>query len=147
MSHWTYVNPTLEAVADWNWAVNPADNGVGTDVYLKRTYSQVGATVQFWGEYLPNQTWTGITQFYNSNGVAVNYTQNNWNYSAIIFNTDNAPTNQPSKMKAIAGHELGHAFGLAHNSNDTGVLMYPYWDVCTATCPTADDVAGIRSMY
>lgn len=147
MSHSSYVNPTVAAVSDWNWAVNSSNNGVGTDVYFTRTYTQSGSTIQFWGEYLPNQTWTGITYYYSSNGTSLYPSTSNWYTSAIIFNTDNAPTSQPTKMKAIACHELGHAFGLAHNSSDTGVIMYPYWGLCTATSPTSDDVSGVVALY
>lgn len=147
MSSPSYVNPTVAAVADWNWAVNPSDNGSGVDVLFWWTTNMSEASIRFWGENLPTQTWTGLTRFFSSNGNQISPSQYNWSYSSIIFNTDNAPAGQYNYMKAIAAHEMGHAFGLAHNSYDTGVIMYPYWNICTATSPTADDVSGVVGLY
>lgn len=45
---------------------------------------------------------------------------------------------------SVALHEAGHALGLAH-STIPGTVMYPYYRQLTGL--TADDVAGIRSLY
>ena len=49
-------------------------------------------------------------------------------------------------MLFIAAHEMGHALGLMHTT-DTGTLMYPYFDVTTATSATRDEVLGIYEKY
>ncbi len=69
-----------------------------------------------------------------------------WVYASLIFNTSNAPTSNYSQMKSIAAHEIGHAIGLAH-VYDRGCFMYPYYDLCVADSPTADEVAGAKSIY
>lgn len=51
-----------------------------------------------------------------------------------------------SKIQGVAAHEIGHAFGLAHNTASTAILMYPY-DTRTVTTPAADDKAGVNALY
>jgi predicted Zn-dependent protease len=51
-----------------------------------------------------------------------------------------------AKRQSIAAHELGHAFGLAHNPSNKAVLMYPY-DTRTVLVPQSDDKAGVNAIY
>jgi hypothetical protein len=45
---------------------------------------------------------------------------------------------------SVALHEAGHALGLGHSDKPTAV-MYPYYHLSTGL--TADDIAGIQSLY
>ena len=51
-----------------------------------------------------------------------------------------------SQIRMVAAHELGHAFGLAHNPDSLARLMYPY-DSRTVITPQTDDKAGVNAIY
>lgn len=149
----SYIQPTLQAIEDWNWAVNPDDNGSDIDFYFKRTYTSSEATVSFWGENQPNARWSGYTRLYDASGHNLSNADSGWSFissgwvrGSIIFNTDKSPTSYPSEMRKIAGHELGHFVGLGHTS-DKGTLMYPYWNVCTTIVPTDYEVNATVYFY
>ena len=61
----------------------------------------------------------------------------NWSYVGGYSST---------KRQGVAAHELGHAFGLAHNTPDRWVLMWPY-DDRTVFSPASDDKAGVNALY
>ncbi len=146
-----YINACTAAMDDWNWAVNPYNNGSGTDFYFRRVYSSADATVRFWGESHPYDDWAGLTRLFDANDNLMNndysYLYSDWYNASIIFNTVKAPVDNATIMKSIAGHEVGHAIGLAHNQKDNGVLMFQGYNVRTADSPTDDDVYGVRALY
>ena len=77
----------------------------------------------------------------------VTFRYSNWAHASISFNTTQVPEDNADKMRSIAGHETGHAIGLAHNQSDNGVLMYQGFVARTAIVPTDDDTAGVRAIY
>ena len=148
-----YINPCINAINDWNSAVNPANNGTSPDFYFTRVYSPAGATFSFWGEYQPDLPWAGYTRLYDVNGnllndlsEIINYTTMIWVRASIIYNTDKAPTSNSYFMKSIANHEIGHALGLAHVLNPNAV-MYPYYNTCNVNYPTEHEIKGIQAIY
>lgn len=150
MSSSAYVDPTINAIADWNWAVNSSNNGSGVDFYFKRVSSNTNATLCFWAESQVTQSWAGLTRLFDASGNLMNnngsYQYTNWKRASVIFNSAQVPVNNYTKMRTIAGHEIGHTIGLAHIS-DNGKLMYPYYDTCSAAAPTGDEVRGAQAIY
>ena len=46
-SSYKYINAFNAAIEDWNWALNPYDNGNGVDFYFRKVSSSAGATICF----------------------------------------------------------------------------------------------------
>ena len=46
-SSYKYINAFNAAIEDWNWALNPNDNGSGVDFYFRRVNSSAGTTICF----------------------------------------------------------------------------------------------------
>ncbi len=69
-----------------------------------------------------------------------------WDYASVYLNTYNLSTNQNAFNNGIAGHEIGHAIGLAH-VNNRNVLMHPYGDEVNVTTPQNDEVNGVNYLY
>lgn len=126
------------AAANWNGLDAKYVSSSTTDVY--GTNENRGNTV----------SWTGVTRAKGtvqsfppcSNGRWTSGRMEvvlNW---SLISNLGYSS----AKRQGVAAHELGHAFGLAHNSASTGILMYPY-DSRTTNVPASDDKAGVNALY
>ena len=105
-SSYKYINAFNAAIEDWNWALNPNDNGSGVDFYFRRVNSSAGTTICFWGETRPNESWAGETRLLDANGKNMldngSYRYSNWVHASISFNTARVPENNASKMRSIA---------------------------------------------
>lgn len=62
-----------------------------------------------------------------------------------IINTNATDIAKINVAKSVAVHELGHAFGIAHNFGDS--IMNSRRNRSTLHNPTADDKAGISAIY
>lgn len=144
----------VQAFNDWNYAVQNTNETRNMGFSFTRSNKITGSTIRCWTENRNNVEWYGHAFYYildnNLNATEVSNAYRR-DYADCILNlryydwTYNDPTQL--EWKKIAAHEIGHALGLAHNETDKGVLMYPYYNVSTATSPTRDEVLGIYEKY
>lgn len=149
----TLSNQCVQAVADWNYAVQNTPETRNMGFNFGRSTRITGTTIRFWAENVPNETWYGHTFYYildsSLNATQVgNYYHRDYADCILNLNYYDWTYNFPTQLqwKSIAAHEMGHALGLMHTT-DTGTLMYPYFDVTTATSATRDEVLGIYEKY
>ena len=92
-------------------------------------------------------TWDGLA---TGGCVHGGYWSNN--QVKIEYNLSGTSTDSAAKKQHLATHELGHALGLAHNSNSCttkSVMRDGYWafNNCSGTAPYQDDINGKEWIY
>lgn len=92
--------------------------------------------------------WTGVTRAIGTVQDFPPCTLGYWvsGQMEVVLNWPLVSGYSASKIQGVAAHEIGHAFGLAHNTASTGILMYPY-DSRTVSGPASDDKAGVNALY
>jgi hypothetical protein len=144
-----FLDSAVQAFADWNWVMNPDNTGDSEDFYFYRISGeniQGKAVIYIYQIIDPQERATGITTFYK--GAQIDPKETNWEHCGIAINEAKKPTtNYFQEMRKIINHEIGHCIGLEENPYDNGTIMYPYWNTCTAYCPTLDDITGVRAKY
>jgi len=92
--------------------------------------------------------WTGVTRAIGTVQDFPPCTNGFWvsGQMEVVINWSLVSGYSTSKIQGVAAHEIGHAFGLAHNTASTGILMYPY-DSRTVSGPASDDKAGVNALY
>ena len=125
----SYTN-SINAAAD-NWV----DTGYGWNpIYMTPVASNYGTHMDFYGRTTANDSYLnsnilGYTTFWNEditiNGTKCSYPTSNYYYSEIMFNLGLSN----SYDYRTAKHEMGHAFGLAHNESSYSIM-----------CPTINDM-------
>ena len=147
---WPYSSGTLSLEYRWGSGLTGSNYHVGWR-------AAVEDSVDSWNDLSTNVEWeydgSGVTAFgvYNSNDGRLGYNQpycaggyNGIRTSNVTWGNLNYEPHTFSKRQAIAGHELGHAMGLFHSTND-GDLMYGY--CCPTDTPTSNDEAAVNALY
>lgn len=127
------------AAASWNNAGVQAKYVVnGSSTNLTGLNENRGNTV----------AWTGVTRAAGTVQAFPPCVRGTWNSGGmeVVLNWSRVSGYTAAKRQGVAAHELGHAFGLAHNAASRAILMYPD-DSRTVTTPSADDKAGINAIY
>jgi hypothetical protein len=94
--------------------------------------------------------WAGITNY-------------SWHYGAdgkkyfdapvqVLLNHYKTKDYSRNKVQSVAVHELGHALGLDHPTNDTCATIMSTsadytWNFCGINSPQTDDINGIKALY
>lgn len=154
-----------QCILDWNWHLNPDDDGLGVDCY----FVQLSGVVNYRSAQLNfvqvNGTYPGdyygkvdaITIHLDNEGNQISdedlfINDENWYSTYTELYAPSLPklangSFDSAKVRGIINHEIGHAFGLYENDQDNGTIMYPNTAYRTANVPTAADLNGIRSLY
>ena len=140
-----------QAFKDWNWVLNPKENGEGVDFFF---YQVSGPSInESYGEISilyeedSDDDFMAITDFYYAH-KNIGDPVTNYEYVRITVNGFYRPVGDYyQEMRKIINHEIGHAVGLMHNDYDNGTIMYPEYWKCTAYSPTLDDITGVRALY
>lgn len=89
----------------------------------------------------------GYTELYVPGiGLTQNSPTDNWAWARVHINTASLASTSADFDNGVAGHEIGHAIGLAHNFGDD-VLMNTHAGGRTVTKPQQDDIDGVNSLY
>lgn len=165
----------LNGINDSNWTMQNPDDLTTTTLYYEDSITDavdswceeagVGFTqVDFYDPvpvhvyYMVNDfgstNWKAATFFYDENSNLMNPSagdpSDDWKFVFIKMNHYYLYDEIDSlSLQSTAAHEMGHALGLAHNT-DKSTLMYPYIDRYLDNhiyYPQNDDINGVEFLY
>lgn len=136
------------------WINNAASlweyNGYANPIYIQEVDSDYATHMDFYGHTISGDSrlsanTNGYTELFDDKGQRVENGGSpwaSWFYADIVLNKSVSTVNQ-----STAVHEMGHAFGLAHNASNTYSIMYPYASDRKVSSPQECDVAAINYLY
>jgi predicted Zn-dependent protease len=140
-----YVPSPLVSYPTW-WQAAASWNGLQARFVSSSVADVTGTNVS-----LGNMVaWTGVTRAKGTLQSIPPCSSGRWvpGRMEVVINWSKVTTlgYSSAQRKMVAAHELGHAFGLAHNPSNRAVLMYPT-DARTVLVPQSDDKAGVNAIY
>lgn len=139
----TYSSIISEAMDAWiyaNWS-NPIlfyDRGLSSNTSITfKGYSTI-----------PNApSANAMVKHYSASGIYMPQPSANWKYcDVLISQTKFSQITSREKLITIV-HELGHCFGLQHETSNRGVIMYYDINTIQTSTPQYDDIDGINYLY
>jgi hypothetical protein len=128
--------------------VDAWSNTTNTSVYYVRTYTKSQSRLDFYQRSTSSGTYCAITAMYVDTSV-VNQNTTNWWWAKVTSDpllSNASACGSSTHRKGIFAHEMGHAMGLAHNSN-SGTLMYTQISSTSVNGPKGDDTNGVNHLY
>ncbi len=129
-----------------SWAI--LDNNIKNTAVAsnKGTHIDFYAVQQNSDSALNSNTYA-YTSFWDSNGVLVSAKgigpSKNYFFTEIVINQNNSS----GITQGIIGHEMGHAYGLAHTIDQYTSIMWPYGNTMKVSTPQYQDNLAIRLLY
>ncbi len=122
--YWT----SFITTASNNWMYTGWDN----PIYVVYASSNVGTMMDIYAKndsFWPISGVLGETRHYTSTGVRMSPVNGNWYYADIFINDYEFRKTSFTNENAIGTiiHEMGHAFGLAHNNSNSRSIMAQSW--------------------
>jgi hypothetical protein len=125
---------TASGVGYWSTYITGGANnwmypGWSNPIYINFVSSNYGSTMDFHLNYssyfLGGYNTLAQTKFFNSSGVEISPTSANWAYAEIHINDDayRNPGFTNAQAQGTTIHEMGHAFGLAHDQGNPYSIM------------------------
>jgi hypothetical protein len=125
---------TASGVGYWSTYITGGANnwmypGWSNPIYINFVGSNYGSMMDFhqnndayWGG---GMTVLAETKFFNSGGGQIGPTSANWAYAEIHINNDTfrSPSFSNAQAQGTVIHEMGHAFGLAHDQGNPYSIM------------------------
>lgn len=155
---WYYVDSTASS---YTTRINAAaNNWVNTGhgwnpIYMTPVSSTYCTHMDFYGRtsnFFPNNRTLANTRFYTNSSQDITATVAdtsqtvNWFYAEININTGLLATNTNDTQGTLA-HEMGHAFGLAHDNNNTLCIMCQTASGRAVYLVSSDDNDAINYLY
>ncbi len=122
-SYWEFL--LVDAVDNWMYTGYGANAFYG--IYVSSNVGSkmdiYGKTSSYWGADGPYVL--ASTGFYDGDNVPVNPSYNDWYFAQIDLNDTVLRRDDISNTQATGTfiHEMGHAFGLAHNNSNVNSIM------------------------
>jgi hypothetical protein len=119
-----------------------------TPIYFRSTTNRPSSVIDIYkGDYYPKSfSVLGETKFYNSGGSEIN-PSNNYSWTKIQLNAPNFDSLSSFDKSGTIAHEMGHAFGLAHNQYEKDSIMCQLGKGRYVNTPDIGSLYGINALY
>jgi len=139
-------NQTVNAMTKW---VNSNGGLTYTPISFRETTNRPDSVIDIMFSNLGSTGWYGLTEWYRSGSSLTSSSGTplgNWSWANLSINDYyySDMRNYDTNTERVVSHEIGHAFGLAHNTDSTSV-MRDSWPQVLA--PSKKDLDEITSMY